>query len=89
MPVLKQAEALFDVTAQSEIHTSLVILERVTAAQNAAQRNFERHFEVEREARLRSKMIQVADPCFIDAADYVTRECCIRVAVCANDRACF
>src|SRR5215510_6232689 len=48
---LKKTKALFDVIAQSEIHSSLVVFQPRARAEYAFERHVQRHSEIERDGR--------------------------------------
>src|SRR5579872_1033739 len=46
---LKEPEAFFDVSAQTQVHTRFIELDRVAAAENPANSHFEWNAKIERE----------------------------------------
>src|ERR1700686_5275978 len=71
---LEDAETLFHIAGQPQIHAGLVVFQRVAATQYAAQRHVERHAEIETEIGTYGEAVEVAHPAAAYAARHVAGE---------------
>src|SRR5260370_35429886 len=68
---LEQLEALFDIIAQAQIHSGLVVFQSRARAQDSLKRNIERHSEIKSDSELHRESVYLAHPTGADPSTVV------------------